>query len=295
MVTEGRERVSIAGSGRVSGGVYESVSVAGSGTITGDVEAKTISTAGSCKIEGSVKAEELKTAGSCKIDGDVEAGELHASGSCKIEGRVKADVFKGAGSQRIGKRLTAGYIKLSGSCQVGGDVEADKFVSEGSFNIDGLLSADEIEIRLRGDCQVKEIGGERVEVRQKGTFGHFAHSDAWKEKLKAKQPRAKEQFEKLRERFGIDINIDFEKLADELGKLGESLGEIGVHLGGFGGHGRLETSIIEADEIYLESTQAETVRGKRVIIGPDCQIESVEYEESCEVDHSSSVAHQQKV
>lgn len=295
MVTEGRERVSIAGSGRVSGGVYQSVTVAGSGTITGDVQAKTISTAGSCKIEGSVKAEELKTAGSCRIDGDVEAGELHATGSCKIEGRVKADVFKASGSQRIGKKLTASYIKLSGSCQVGGDVEADKFVSEGAFTIEGLLSADEIEIRLRGDCRVQEIGGERVEVRQKGAFGTEFSSEGLKEKLRAKQPRAKEQFEKLRERFGIDINIDFEKLAEELGKLGESLGEIGVHLGGFGGHGRLETSTIEADEIYLEATQAQIVRGKRVIIGPDCQIESVEYEESCEVDESARVAHQQKV
>jgi cytoskeletal protein CcmA (bactofilin family) len=296
MVTEGTERVHIAGSGRVSGGVYQSVTVAGSGTIAGDVQAKTISNAGSCKIEGSVKAEEMKTAGSCRIAGDVEAGEFRTSGSCKVEGRVKADVFKAAGSQQIGKKLTGGYVKLSGSCEVGGDVEADKFVSEGAFRIDGLLTADEIEIRLHGDCEAKEIGGGRVEVRRKRAFDDpFAHSEEWKEKLKQKKPKFESQMEKLREHLGIDLKIDFDKLAEELGKLGESFGHLSLHLGNLSGHGRLVTETIEADEIYLEATEAKTVRGKRVVIGPDCRIESVEYEESCEVDESSSVAHQNKV
>ncbi|HED03386.1 MAG TPA: polymer-forming cytoskeletal protein [Candidatus Fraserbacteria bacterium] len=295
MVSGGGQRVTIAGSGRVSGGTYQSVSVAGSGVIEGDVQAKTINTAGSCRFEGSVKAEEMKTAGSCRVEGDIKAGELQMTGSTRIGGRVAADVFKSAGSQRIGKKLTAGYIKLSGSCQVGSDVEADKFVSAGSFQVEGLLSADEVEIRLEGDCRAKEIGGERIEVRRKGSFGASFSAEDLKEKLKAKQAQAEEGFEKLRQRFGIDINIDFGRLAEELGKLGQSFGNLGLHLGGFGGQGRLEVETIEGDQIYLEATQAETVRGKRVIIGPDCQIEAVEYEELCEVDESATVAHQQKV
>ncbi|MCL0069945.1 hypothetical protein M1O56_05240 [Dehalococcoidia bacterium] len=43
------------------------------------------------------------------------------------------------------------YARTAGACRVGGDVEADKFVSEGSFRITGLISADEIDIRLGGE------------------------------------------------------------------------------------------------------------------------------------------------
>jgi cytoskeletal protein CcmA (bactofilin family) len=41
----------------------------------------------------------------------------------------------------------------------------------------------------------------------------------------------------------------------------------------------LSASIIEGDEIYLEHTKAQIVRGKHVTIGPGCDIELVEYKE----------------
>ncbi|MCL0064931.1 hypothetical protein M1N84_03445 [Dehalococcoidia bacterium] len=79
-------------------------------------------------------------------------------------GDVRADFFKCAGSQKVGGRLSAKYARLAGICRVGGDVETDKFVSEGSFRIAGLLSADEIDIRLAGSCRAREIGAERIKL-----------------------------------------------------------------------------------------------------------------------------------
>jgi cytoskeletal protein CcmA (bactofilin family) len=283
------ERVVIAGSGRVSGGVYESVKVAGSGVIEGDIEAHKISTAGSCRVEGSVKAEEMKTAGSCKVKGDIEADELGTSGSCTVEGGVKADVFKSSGSQRIGGKLTAKYVKISGSCKVGGDVEADKFVSEGSFQIGSLLSADEVDILLGGDSQVGEIEGERIEVRRKGSWMWDVDSTKLEEKLM----QLESKLDKLGERFGVHIDIDAAKLAKEIEKFGQ---KIKIDIGGFsfGASGALEAGIIEGDEIYLEFTKADTVRGKKIVIGKGCEIETVEYSESLEVDESAVVKNRVK-
>lgn len=53
-----RKNASIARSGKLSGGVYDTVKVAGSGKIEGDIDANYITTAGSCKIEGNVKTRE---------------------------------------------------------------------------------------------------------------------------------------------------------------------------------------------------------------------------------------------
>jgi len=261
-VTEkGKERVSIAGAGRIGGGTYQSVKVAGSGTIEGDVRAETISAAGSCTIRGSVEAEEVKVAGSGRIAGNVRAEEF------RVE--LKADIVKSSGSLRVGQSLRGSFVKTSGSLTVGGDVEADKFVAEGSFEIGGLLTADEIEIRLGGDCSAREIGGERIEVRQKSP--RFRPED-----LERKVERkVKEKARAKRWRF------------EELG--------LGLSLTGFGGYGTLEAEVIEGDEIYLESTKAGVVRGKRVVIGPDCEIGRVEYEESLDVDESAHVGEEQKV
>lgn len=288
----GTERVSIAGAGRIRGGTYQSVKVAGSGTIEGDVHAETIHTAGSCAFRGDVEAEEMKTAGSCRVSGDVRAEEFRVSGSATVEGNLRADFVKASGSLRVGEKLTASFIKTSGSLTVGEDVEADKFVSEGSFEIEGLLTADEIEIRLGGDCAVREIGGERIEVKPKSP--RFRPEDLERrveQKVREKARAKRWRFEEL----GIEIDIDVEKMARELGKLGAMLGNLGLSLTGFGGYGTLEADTIEGDEIHLESTRAKVVRGKRVVIGPDCEIERVEYEESLDVDESAEVGERQKL
>jgi cytoskeletal protein CcmA (bactofilin family) len=283
----GAERVSIAGSGRISGGTYQSVKVAGSGTIDGDVKAETISVAGACTIHGSVIAEEMKASGSCTVEGDVTAEEFRTNGSAKVNGDVNADVFKCSGSQRVEGKLTTSYTKISGSCKVGGDVEADKFNSEGSFEIQGLLSADIISIRLGGDCSAREIGGEKIEIKRKS--GKYDRKNfETKSKDKSESEDKKWQFDE----FGIQIDVDLEKITDMIGQIGEDLG---IHVSGYIGRGSLTAEVIEGDKIYLESTKAKIVRGKKIVIGPDCEIDSIEFEESLEIDEYSRVSNQTRI
>lgn len=281
-----KENVKIAGSGTVSGGIYESVSVAGSGTIQGDVQAKTINTAGSAKIEGDVKTEELKTAGTCRISGSVKAGEAKTAGSCAIEGGVESDLFKSTGSQKIGGNLIARYIRIQGSCKVGGDIEADKFVSKGSFETAGLLSADQIDIQLGGACKVKEIGGERIEVRRKGLGFDFSEKG-----LKHGLGEISTKLDRLGDKFGIEVDINTDKLASEIGKIGE---KVQIHLGGWGA-GTLEAELIEGDKIELEWTKAKTVRGENLKIGEGCEVARVEYYQELEVHPEAKIGEKIKL
>lgn len=238
-MAEERKNASISGAGKLSGGIYDTVKVAGSGKIEGDIDANQISTAGACKIEGNIKAQRMKTAGACKIAGDVQAGELKTAGSCSVEGRVQAEALESAGAQTVLKSISAKQVEAAGSFRVGGDVEADRFSAKGSIDIGGLLSADEVRLELGGRSTIREIGGERIEVRKLSRGWHFLHF-------------------------------------------------------GWGSSG-LEAETIEGDEIHLEATRAKVVRGKRVVIGEDCQIDRVEYTESLQVDNAAAVKEQVKV
>jgi cytoskeletal protein CcmA (bactofilin family) len=80
---------------------------------------------------------------------------------------VHADEVRIAGTQTVEGTLKAKEITSAGSLKVTEDVEAEKFLSRGGFEIGGLLSAEEIKIELGGG-KVSEIGGTRIEVRQRG-------------------------------------------------------------------------------------------------------------------------------
>lgn len=59
--------------------------------------------------------------------------------------------------------------------------------------------------------------------------------------------------------------------------------------------GGLEAELIEGDEIYLENTRADVVRGKQIEIGPHCKIGLIEYSESLKVHDNSDVGQQTKI
>ncbi len=66
-------------------------------------------------------------------------------------------------------------------------------------------------------------------------------------------------------------------------------------LRGFGDHKRLTVDVIEGDDIHLESTRANVVRGKRVVIGPRCEIGLVEYQDEFRESAQSHVGESRQV
>jgi len=242
-----RNSASISGAGTIGGGTYDSVSISGAGKVTSDLTAETVRISGAGKIQGRTEATNITASGSAVFSRDVIAEEMRVSGSARVDGQVRVKELKCSGSFKTGKGISSDYVKVSGNLRTEGDVETEIFKATGGFRIGGLLSADRVEIRLGGRCEVREIGGERIEVIRGG----------WKEK-------------------GI--------LLDGLIKLFTG-----------GGAAELHTGQIEGDEIKIEDTIANIVRGKQIEIGPGCQIESVEYSRSLRIHPDAKVKKQTKI
>jgi len=234
--------ISISGAGKISGGHYKEVKISGAGTVSGDVECASFSTSGASNVNGNVKTKTLDVSGATDIKGNVDAETIKVSGGSDIKGNVTTKTIKISGASKIRGALHAEEVNISGSIEIKEDCEAEIFKSKGAFDIGGLLNAGDIEICIYGRCRVREIGGEKIDIR-KGSGNIFA---------------------KMIKYFFV--------------------------------HGeKLITSVIEGDDIYLEATTAKIVRGNNVTIGPDCNIELVEYRGKISVADDSKVNEEKKI
>jgi cytoskeletal protein CcmA (bactofilin family) len=172
----------MSGAGVTSGGVYDEVRLSGACHVSGDVECNELVASGASKVKGNVKAKTVVTSGASKIAGSVEADRIEASGASEIEGDVTVKDMLSSGSMKIGgvlrigkmsvsgatnieKSVFAEEVKISGSVKIGGDCETETFKARGGFKIGGLLNGGSVDIKVSGECKVKEIGGEKIEVR----------------------------------------------------------------------------------------------------------------------------------
>jgi cytoskeletal protein CcmA (bactofilin family) len=250
----------ISGSGTAGGGTYKYVSMSGSGKINGDLQCKELKISGSGAINGRVHAEIVKTSGSSTLRDDVEAFTVQTSGSARFKGNVIAKemitsgsgsvdlnlnckYLKSSGSFNVRGKITGGKVNASGSLKVDGDCEVETFDSSGSIKINGLLNADEINIKVNYHSSVREIGGEKVTVKEHNYFSFI---------------------KKIIEFFSFRKNY-------------------------------LEVDVIEGDEINLEVTKAQLVRGKDIVIGSKCEIEKVEYSGSIRISSDAEVRQKIKI
>lgn len=239
---ENNNDLKIMGSGDASGGSYNNVSISGSGDIHGDVECNSYVVKGSGDINGNLKANFVKISGSGDINGDVNAEEIIIRGSGDVKGSATCKNLRIAGSSDVDGDVYAEEVELKGSCDIGGNCETETFLGRGAFDIKGLLNAGDVEIELKGNCNINEIGAGRISIRKDSgsAFGIF------------------KSFSSVRDCY-------------------------------------LKCKVIEGDEIYLENTKADVVRGKSIIIGPNCEIKNIEYIDNLNVDNDAKVQKQLKL
>ena len=250
---ENRGDLKISGSGSAGGGNYNNVKISGSGKIDGDIDCSTIAISGSGKIGGGIVAERVKISGSAKITGNVKAEEVRVSGGASFGGDVEGDLIAISGFSKIVGSLIAKEVSVSGSLSLENKLEGE-------------------DIKLRGAMSCKSCEGESFD--SDGAF----------------------KIDELLAADTIQISLRGRCEAKEIGgssiRVQESLMKKGIFqslFGGFLDEGSLYADTIEGDEIYLENTKANTVRGAKVVIGSGCTIENLEYKESLEVDEKSKV------
>ncbi|EEL50418.1 hypothetical protein bcere0022_22450 [Bacillus cereus Rock3-44] len=198
----------------------------------------------------------VKIRGEGTISNHVSCNEFKTYGASDVSGDMKAKNYVVYGESEVKGNIQAEYVKVYGNAQVQGNGHVEKMKVRGMFEVKGRLSGNVVDIK--GALHVKED----IEVEELLLTGGL-------------------ESEGLLNAENIHITICFE---------GSKVREIGgkkitvrkkSRFIPFKSHaGNLQTSMIEGDDIYLEHTIAEVVRGNNVTIGPGCEIGVVEYHTS---------------
>ena len=232
--------------------------ISGSGTIIGGVYDR-ISISGSGVMDGEVSANSITISGSGTAIGSVHAEELKVSGSAKFEQNLSGGHHRVSGSMKVAGLMTTDEVHVSGSLSCNG-LKTNRLEVSGSLNSKSDLEAEE----FRGK------GGFRVEGLLNANRLDFTFSGGC---------------------YAKEIGGDYIRVIQWHGFGFHHLFTWLIDLLGFRKYSQLRADLIEGTVVELDHADVEVVRGTRVVIGPNCRIDLLEYTESLIVDPSSVVRH----
>lgn len=158
--------IDISGSGKVTGGDYNNINISGRGKVIGDVKANNINVSGMAKALGDMEFREMVISGSFKALGNLNATEnIGVSGRFKGEKNIVTNRLNIAGYFICLNEINFDLLEFGGYIKCINNCEGRKICGEGKLRIDGLLSADDIDIRLIGQSSINEIGGENIKIK----------------------------------------------------------------------------------------------------------------------------------
>ncbi len=236
--------------------------------------------------DGSLQS--LRVSGSSQIPGG-HYDTVHGSGSIRIEGNVTANSFHTSGSIRGHGGLKTKTFHASGSTRLQGSVEMVEGSCSGSFHVDGGLRVLG-QLTLSGSSRISGgVAGEKVRGSGALTVGEEVALEAIRWSGSVRCPG-------LISADCIDFNLQGRSEVGELAgakiRVARGSGAKVVRWLSFGStaNGDLTVAEVSGDEVMLEVTAAQVVRGDRVVIGPGCRIDRVEYRQSLEIHPSSMVS-----
>jgi cytoskeletal protein CcmA (bactofilin family) len=209
--------------------------------------------------------------------------KISIRGEGTIVNDVECSAFNVYGTSEATENVKTGTVKIMGEAKVKGDLEAEETVVMGTMTVNGKARLEKIKIfgllevgeRLNGDqANIKgsiSVNGD-VEYETFDSSGGF-------------------EIKGLLTADTIKVGLRFgQSTAEEIGggkiiikKKKNSLLPFGKEMGS------LKAKVIEGDDIHLEHTTADIVRGNNVKIGPGCQIGLVEYRNDLTHDPGSSI------
>jgi len=197
---------------------------------------------------------------------DVECSAFNVYGTSEAAENVKTGSVKVFGEAEVKRNMEAKDTLVMGTMMVGGNAHMKKIKILGLLEVGEGLTGDEANIKgsiaVNGDVEYETFdssGGFEI----KGLLT----ADTIKVGLRFGQSSAEEI-------GGGKITV--KKRSNTLLPFGKEIGF-------------LSAKVIEGDDIYLENTKADIVRGNKVKIGPGCQIGVVEYRDDFTNDSKAAV------
>lgn len=207
------------------------------------------------------------------VNGDVECVDFECNGSGYVNGDIKAETVKISGSGKINGKIDAMHMSIEGSGSIQQDATVKKMKISGKGTVGRNVSGEDMDIRgkavIDGNCEVDTFKSE-------GQFivGGLLSADNMYIDIHGEC--------KAKEIGGQTINIKYRK--SPLSWLFKTIFTP-----------RLETELIEGDNINVEYTNTNIIRGNNVTIGPECEIGVVEYHETYKNKNQSLVKEYKQV
>lgn len=234
-----KQRVAVAGSATLDTVDAATFDTSGSATVDGDVRAGRVDSAGRTTVGGDFVAEQVDSSGKTRVDGDFRALELDSSGKLSVGGALEADRVDSSGTVEVSGETRVDSLHSSGSLLLA-DAVIDTFDSSGSVTLGELRAGD---ATLSGTVEADRIDAESldIELADDASVGHIVADEV--------------RVRRADENGG---------LLDRLIKKSES---------------QLTVDEIEAVEVDIEHTVAETVEGETVRLGPGTTVDVVRADE----------------
>jgi cytoskeletal protein CcmA (bactofilin family) len=216
--------------------------------------------------------DKISIRGEGTIVNEVECSSFHVYGTSEAVDNVKTGSVKIFGEAAVKMYMDAQDTLVMGTLMVGGKAHLKKMKILGLLEVGEGLTGDEANIKgsisVNGDVEYETFdssGGFEI----KGLLT----ADTIRVGLRFGQSSAEEI-------GGGKITV--KKRSNSLLPFGKETGT-------------LVAKVIEGDDIYLENTKADMVRGNQVNIGPGCQIGVVEYRNDLTHDPRATIKTKTKV
>lgn len=197
-------------------------------------------------------------------------------GVSKVNGDLVCTDFRSNGKTDVYGSVTAPTAEIKGRSFVEGNLHTGRVILQGKAIIHGNLTADSIEITgmaaLKGKCETEKLqasGRLHMGELNAGTLHLTLSGSSVIDEIGGESIHVRKQ-------PGVDFAHWLKVLPIPLGN-------------------KLTAKTIEGDEVYVEATTADVVRGTRVVIGPGCHIGLVEYKEKFEQGKGSTVKRLERV
>jgi cytoskeletal protein CcmA (bactofilin family) len=211
--------------------------------------------------------EQVLISGKGTVNGELDCNFFKCNGTGVVNGDLTCNKAKVSGNAKINGNVTSGDLLIEGRATITGEANINKVVIRGKGSVGGHLKGEELRIQgsafIGGDCEVETfkaegwfvvdglLTAESIDIQ---TFGECKAGEIGGQTIRVRQ---KPNF--LRDLLKVVFPV------------------------------RLETDLIEGDQIELENTKAKIVRGSHIIIGENCEIDLVEYKQSFRVEKNGQV------
>lgn len=232
----------------------------GSGSASGGLY-NSITVNGDGSIHGNVDYIELKINGHATISGNATGRLGVIRGQGTIKGNLQAEQLKISGQGLIHGNACVKVMRVDGDGEIRGGYTGEELKVYGSIKIGEDCNSDSF--MSKGAFKIAGmLNADNVDISLYGSC-------------------------KVKEIGGGRIQVRQNPVSGLTGML--------KSLFFSGGFAELTCEIIEGDDIYLENTRANVVRGNRVEIGPGCTIGLVEYTEAFQQAGGAQVKEQRKI